>query len=172
MNKTILPFFFFLSIFTITCVFSQDFNRSIVVEVPIINTELHYQKYAGLQKIDEYYLTKYSSGINISYSWRFPLLLNNRIEIRPGIFLSDLDLLGLDFGLYLRLCLYKKLFAIIGSNVHYNFGYRESHMTWSRSSQSGFYFSPGGSIGLAISQKISVFLGYYVSVKNNWRDSW
>ena len=80
--------------------------------------------------------------------------------------------MGIDFGLYLRRNLYKNLFAVIGSNAHYNFGFSEGQMTWSRHSLGGLYISPGGSIGLAASQRISVFLGYYVSLKNNWRDSW
>jgi hypothetical protein len=171
MNKTTIQILFF-TFLTFSWVYSQDYNRSVLIEVPIIKTELYSQKYLGLQKINEYYEARSSSGINISYSWRFPLLLDTKLEIRPGIFVSDPDLMGIDFGFYLRRNIYKNLFAVVGSNVHYNFGFSEGNMTSSSHSLGGFYISPGGSIGFSLSQKISVFIGYYVSLKNNWRDSW
>ena len=51
MNKTIILIFFF----TFNWIHSQDYNRSVVIEVPIIKTELYTQKYYAFQKIEEYY---------------------------------------------------------------------------------------------------------------------
>ena len=152
--------------------YPQESNKGFVLEIPIIKTELKQQKYSGLSKIEETNSEKYSSGINLAYSWRFPLLLNTKFEIRPGIFLGDLDLLGVNYGFYLRTNLYKPVYAIIGIKADYNFGYEDSHITWSRKSKNGFYLNPVLSLGMAVSKNISVMIGYSFYLKENWRESW
>lgn len=152
--------------------YPQESNKGIVIEVPIIKTELNQKKYSGLVKIDEFYSEKYSTGINVAYSWRIQLPLNTKFEIRPGIFLGDLDLLGVNCGFYLRRNLFKPVYAIVGIKAHYNFGYEDSHITWGRKSKNNFYFNPVFSLGVPISNKISVMIGYSFYLNKNWRESW
>lgn len=161
-------------LFLIFCyqVLPQDLNKSILVEVPLIKTNASHQEYYNLLLKNEYDQQEFTSGIGIHYSWRFPFILTSLLEIRPGLFISDPDLMGIDLGFYLRQNLYKNLLTIIGSNIHYNFGFSEGQLSWKRSSLGGVYFSPGASFGYTFSQRISIFLGYYVLLKNNWRESW
>ena len=162
---------FFLFI-TISQLFSQGYNKGLVLEIPLIRTELNQLHYSGLVKTKETFSVKYSSGINVAYSWRIPLLLDTKFEIRPGIFLGDLDLLGVNCGFYLRTNLFNPIYAIVGIKADYNLGYEESHMTWSRKSKNGFYFNPVFSLGVPISNKISVMIGYSFYLNKNWRESW
>ncbi len=167
--KYLLILFIILPMVTL---YPQESNMGIVIEVPIIKTELNQKKYSGLIKIDELNSAKYSSGINLAYSWRFPLLLNTKFEVRPGIFLGDLDLLGVNCGFYLSTNLFKPVYAIVGIKADYNFGFEDSHITWGRKSENGFYFCPVLSLGMAVSKNISVMIGYSFYVKENWRESW
>lgn len=168
-NKILLTILFFLLCYQ---VIPQSIGKSILVEVPLIKTESFFQEYTNLQLTNEHYQQGTTSGIGIYYSWRFPFIFTLLFEVRPGIFISDPDLMGIDLGFYLRQNLYKNLFTIIGSNIHYNFGFSEGQLSWKRSSLGGVYFSPGASFGYTFSQRISIFLGYYVLLKNNWRESW
>jgi hypothetical protein len=152
--------------------FPQESNKGVVLEVPIIRTELNQQKYLALNKTEEINTIKYSTGINLSYSWRFPLLLNTKLEIRPGVFLGDLDLLGINLGIYLRTNLFQPVYAIIGIKTNYNFGYEDSHITWGRKSENGFYFCPAFSMGMPISKNFSVMIGYSYYLRQSWRQSW
>lgn len=152
--------------------FPQESNKGLVLEIPFIKTELKQEKYSGLVKIDEVDSDKYSSGINIGYSWRIPLPLNTKFEIRPGVFLSDLDLVGVNLGIYLRGNIIYPVFANLGIKAHYNFGFEDSHISWGRKSQSGFYFNPVLSLGMPISNKFSIMIGYSYYLEKNWRKSW
>ncbi len=167
--KYLLILFIILPMVTL---YPQESDMGIVIEVPIIKTELNQQKYLALNKTDEINTIKYSAGINLSYSWRLSLLLNTKFEVRPGIFLGDLDLLGVNCGFYLRTNLFKPVYAIVGIKTDYNFGNEDSHITWGRKSENGFYFCPALSLGMAVSKNISVMIGYSFYLKENWRESW
>ncbi|NMB83552.1 MAG: hypothetical protein GYA14_17225 [Ignavibacteria bacterium] len=166
-NYTLILFFVF-------CyqILPQDLNNSILIEVPFIKTNTFHREFSNLLLIVENEQTGFTSGFGIHYSWRFPFIFRTLFEIRPGIFISDPYLMGVDLGIYIRQKLYKNLFVIIGSNIHYNFGFSEGQISWKRSSLGGLYFSPGASLGYSFSQRISTFLGYHALLKNNWRESW
>lgn len=133
--------------------YPQESNKGLVLEIPLIKTELHQNKYSGLVKIDEFYSEKYSTGINVAYSWRIPLLFNTKLEIRPGVFLGDLDLIGVNLGVYLRGNVFYTVFASLGIKAHYNFGFEDSHITLGRKSKNDFYFNPVFSLGVPVSKK-------------------
>ena len=163
-----------LILFFVLChqILPQDLNNSILIEVPFIKTNTFHQEYSNLLLKVENEQTGFTSGFGIHYSWRFPFIFGTLFEIRPGIFISDPYLMGVDLGIYIRQKIYKNFFVIIGSNIHFNFGFSEGQLSWKRSSVGGIYFSPGISIGYKFSQRISSFLGYHVLLKNNWRESW
>lgn len=168
-TKYLLIIFLFQPFVTL---FPQESNKGLVLEIPLIKTELNQKEYSGLLKIDELNAVKYSSGINVAYSWRVPLPLNTKLEIRPGVFLGDLDLLGINLGIYLRTNLYQPVYAIIGIKTNYNFGYEDSHIAWGRKSENGFYIHPVFSMGLTVSKNFSVMFGYSNYLKQSWRQSW
>ncbi|NMB83551.1 MAG: hypothetical protein GYA14_17220 [Ignavibacteria bacterium] len=161
-----------LLISPVLILFSQESNKGLVLEIPLIKTELNQKKYSGLSKIDEINSVKYSTGINVGYSWRIPLPLNIKFEIRPGVFLSDLDLFGVNLGIYLRGNIIHPVFANLGIKTHYNFGFEDSHISWGQKSQSGFYFNPVLSLGMPITNKFSIMIGYSYYLEKNWRESW
>ncbi len=167
--KYLLILFIILPMVTL---YPQESNNGLVLEIPLIKTELHQKKYSGLSKIDEINSVKYSTGINVAYSWRIPLLLDTKLEILPGVFLGDLDLIGVNLGVYLRRNIFYTVFANLGIRAHYSFGYEDSHITWGRKSKNDFYFNPVFSLGAPISNKISFMIGYSFYLNKNWRESW
>ncbi|GEM_PF-2958821 len=171
MKRSKLLLFILFIIYT-SYAYSQERKSSIIIETAIFNTEAHYQEYYTINKIKDTYENRNTYGLSISYSWKLKLISEYRLELRPSLLLGDIDIMGVDFGLYLRSSLYWKLFASVGVNAHYNFGNSDSHNTWSRKSLGGIYIFTGGSFGLKISERISLLVGYYSTAKNNWRSSW
>jgi hypothetical protein len=132
----------------------------------------HYEKFCIAPKVKEFDEIKYTYGLNISYSWRFTFLFGSKFEIKPGVTLGDLDLMGIDLGIYIRQYFVQDFFVMLGSQFHLNMGFKESSMYSGKSSLGGIYVFPGGSIGYRISKKITLLLGYYKSLKSSWRDTW
>ncbi|MBX2976420.1 MAG: hypothetical protein KF721_09815 [Ignavibacteriaceae bacterium] len=159
-------------IFITNYTYSQESNSSIIIETAVFKTEAHYQEYYATNKIIDTYENRNTYGIIISYSTRINLISDYKLELRPSLLLGDYDVMGVDVGLYLRSSLYWKIFGLVGLNAHYNFGNSDNHNTWRRKSLEGIYLFYGGSLGLKLSERISLQIGYYFTAKNNWRNSW
>lgn len=163
--------FFFLVIITSSILFAQS-NSSIIVEIHKFKSENTAEtiQYNQPTKTTQYPITAYAT--NISYVYKRDIFQLLQCEMRAGFLIGDLDLIGIDFGLYIRKDLIWRFFGVIGLTSHYNFGFNESHNTWSSKSENGFYLFSGGSLGFKISKKISILGGYYLTSNETLRSSW
>lgn len=108
-----------------------------------------------------------TAGFILGYSLGLEMFEKNYFELRPGVLIGDTDLFGVDLGLQVRSYFYKQLFLIAGIQLHKTFGseFSDSHVK----TEGQFYIYPGVSIGVDLSNKISVFAGYYLSEGKDWR---
>lgn len=163
--------FFFLIIITNSNLIAQS-NSSIIVEIHKFRSEniAETNQYNQPIKTAQYSLSTYAT--NISYVYKRDIFQLIQCEIRAGLLIGDIDLMGIDLGFYIRKDLAWRFFGVIGFTSHYNFGFSESHNTWSSKSENGFYLFSGGSLGIKISKKFSILGGYYLTSDKSLSSRW
>jgi len=170
LKKLYIILSFLLSVNFIT---AQDYNRSLSLQVYSFAIDVNQKQYfmSSILKKEEN-SEKYSFGLVLSHSWHIPIFYNNKLEIKPGFYFGDFNLMGIELELALRTNIVWRLFSMVGINTHYSFGFGEKSNLSSRGSQGKVYLIPEIFVGLELSKRISFFVGYGLVNDDDWRNSW
>ena len=113
-------------------------------------------------KAEEHKFNNFSFGLY--YSTRFFLDNSRKLEIRPGIILSNFSFSGLECGLFLRQKLWPRFFASFGLNTHLTIAVPEDNGNSHSNSTTLFFILPVFSVGFDFNNDLSSMLSFYTSL--------
>jgi len=135
----------------------QSYKSSLILEGALLSTETDYTEYTGMSTRD-YKTEEIIKGYSLSYSGKINLGKDYHLELKPGVFFSDLYYEGLQLGFYLRKH-FDYFIGLLGVNSIYNFNTSRGILNVERPKELTYFFVVGS--GIKISNRFNALLSFY-----------